>query len=448
MENQITSDHQTKIMLPTNMARRKKIVLKALYDQTVIKIVAEKLKDNVFPRKGFHKPKPNDIELISLEKYYEQYLIIKGKYSIDHCKSLSYCLEVEKGAHEVFLFNETLRPETSNLDQSSNFSTIKINGVAHFHYDNEARCIIDKNCREIESKELEGILKGTIKKERLNKPGLRKKIPQPKILPEEEINLLRTKLVNRPENTGEVIKEKFDINERNLIYVPLYELNFRNKKTEKEAVVRINGVSGKIVLTNFINKTIPPKILDDLDTKSDEVVKSNKLVSMQKLSEPDIEKVISPIEYKVEEPSERTVKEKTEKMKSKKVLKNQPAISKKSKVQPEKEDLEFFVEAKGDVFYVGDNVTAIVGDLEIPSGTTVHDTLVVKGNLSIGSKCKMLATIKALGNIVIGPNTIIKGNVISNQNVSISPGVQIYGEVIIKEALHSRFSTSKGSVNE
>lgn len=431
------------------MTRRKKIVLKARYDQTVIKIVAEKLKENVFPRKGFHKPKPIDIELISLEKYYEQYFIIEGKYSLEHCKSLSYCLDVEKGAHEVFLLNETLTPETSNLDQTGDFSTIKVNGVARFRYENEARCIIDKNCIEIESKELDDILKGEIKKEKLNKPGLRKKLPQLKISPEDEINLLRAKLVNRPENTGEVIKEKFDINERNLIYLPLYELIFRNRKTEKEAVVRINGINGKIVLTNFINKTIPSKILEDLDIQSDEVAKSDNPVITQKLSKPEIEKVITPNSPEVEKKvSESSVKEKTTKLTSKKVLTTQPAVSKKSKAKPEKEELEFFAEVQGDVFYVGDNVTAIVGDLEIPSGTTVHDTLVVKGNLSIGSKCKMLSTIKALGNIEIGPNTIIKGNVISNQNVSVSPGVQIYGEVIIKEALHSRFSTSKGSVNE
>lgn len=429
------------------MTRRKRIVLKSRYDQTVIKILAEKLKENVFPRKGFHKPKPIDIELISLEKYYEQYLIIKGKYSIDHCKSLSYSLKVEKDAHEVFLLNETLKPET-NLDQSNDYSTIKINGVAHFHHEHEASCIMDKNGRDIESKELDDILKEENKKEKLNKIGLRKKIPKSKISPEEEINLLRAKLVIRPKNTGEVIKEKFDINERKLVYIPLFELNFRNKKTEKEAVVKINGINGKIVLTNFVNKTIPSKILEDLDIKSDEVAKSENIVSEQKSSIPDIEKVFTPNSSEVEKkPSERSKKEKTKKIKSKEVLIPQPVFSKKSEVKPEK-DLDFFAEAKGDVFYVGDNVTAIVGDLEIPSGTIVHDTLVVKGNLSIGSKCKMLSTIKALGNIVIGPNTIIKGNVISNQNVSVSPGVQIYGEVIIKKALHSRFSTSKGSVNE
>ncbi|MEJ2240568.1 MAG: hypothetical protein P8Y18_00265, partial [Candidatus Bathyarchaeota archaeon] len=270
-----------------------------------------------------------------------------------------------------------------------------------------------------------------------------------KISPEEEINLLRAKLVIRPKNTGEVIKEKFDIYERKIVYIPLFELNFRNKKTEKEAVVKINGINGKIVLTNFINKTIPIKILEELEIPSDQVTKIDTSASTEKLSESEIEKVITQNVINVEKKlSEKPVKEKTENKKSKKVLTNQPSVSKKSEERSEKDNLEFSAEATGDIFYVGDNVTAIVGDLEIPSGITVHDTLVVKGNLKIGNKCKMLATIKALGNIIIGANTIVKGNVISNQNVSVGPGVQIYGEVIIKKALRSRFPKVKGNTNE
>jgi len=48
------------IILPTNMVRRKKIVLKPYYDQAIIKLVAEKLKTKVFPRKKFRRPKASE----------------------------------------------------------------------------------------------------------------------------------------------------------------------------------------------------------------------------------------------------------------------------------------------------------------------------------------------------------------------------------------------------
>jgi hypothetical protein len=104
--------------LPTKLSKRKTIVLKARYDQAVINLLAKKLKSHVFPRKGFRKPKKSDIELISLEKQYACYLILKGKYSIDHCKSLIYELEVEKDADKVFLLNETLKPEPYSVTNS------------------------------------------------------------------------------------------------------------------------------------------------------------------------------------------------------------------------------------------------------------------------------------------------------------------------------------------
>lgn len=443
---QIETSHT---ILPSNMSRRKKFVLKPRYDQTIIKLIAESLKDEVFPRKRFHKPKPSEVKLTSAKIYYEQYLITKGKYSLDHCKSLIYNLEVDKDAQKVFLLNETIKPEKYSVTDSDEYSLIKLTGVASFHYEDEIRCVIDNKGQEIDSEKLDNVLNKQLHKETLTKSGLRKELSKVQISSEEEIDLLRSKLVKRPPDVGEVIKEIFEINERKIIYIPMYKLNFENTKTGKEAVVKINGITGKIILTSCINKTIPSKIIDDLHKKSLKIIKPVSPKS-EVSSKSSFGKVIEPIESRsIKESSKsRSDKKNKENSKSKKVAPSPLPISETPKVKIDEETLEFPAKVVGDIFYVGDKVTAIVGDLEIPSGTTVYDTLVVKGNLTIGKKCKMLGTIKALGNIVIGANTIIKGNVISYRNVSVGPRVKIHGEVIIKKALHSQSSITQGSINE
>lgn len=437
------------MILPTNMSRRINIILKSRYDETVIKLLAEKLKEMIFPRKGFHKPKVSDVELISVEKEYEQYLIIKGKYSIDHCKSLIYNLEVEKGAQKVFLLNETLEPKACNSANPDNYSTIQLKGVASFHYEDEARCVIDNRGQEIDAKEVDSVLNEQWQRELLNKSGLRKKIAKFRISAEEEINLLKAKLVNRPQDVGEVIKEIFEINERKIFHIPIYKLNFRNKKTKKEALIKINGITGKIILTTFSNKILPIKI-DDLDIKSHKLIKPFKASSVEesrKFSNGNINVTNESLTVKESRKSRSNIKN-NDNSKSKKVVLSPLSISKEAEEKINKENLEFPAKVAGDVFYVGNSVTAIVGDIEIPPRTIVNDTLVVKGNLRIGKRCRILATVKAMGNIVIDADSIIKGNVISHQNVSIGPRVKIDGEVIVKKTLQSQSLDPQGNIDD
>ena len=445
--------------------------MKPRYDQTVIKLLAEKLKNHVFPRKGFRKPKSFNIELISLERQYDYYLIIKGKYSIDHCKSLIYELEVEKTANKVFLLNETLRPEPYSATNTDQYATIKLTGVASFHYENEARYIIDKQGQEIDPKELDNILDEQWHKEKLTKYGLRKTLSKLKITPEEEINLLKNKLVKRPQNTGEVIKEILEINERKIFYFPIYQLNFINKKTKDKAIIKINGITGEIVLITFSNKVLPKRLIEEVNRECHKIIrpvnqkpietsqttksKNTPLIIKSELkketrkTKPDVKKTkkLKPTKIKPEpksipiEPENKSDNKKNNDSKTR-TISEPPQSSEKPEIKIETEDLEFPAKVSGDVFYVGDKLIAIVGDIEIPSGTIVNNTLVVKGNLIIGKKCKVLATIKALGNIVIGADTIIKGNVISYQEVSLGARVSIRGEIIIKKTLSSQLKTS------
>ena len=426
LESEEVEAHTRDRILPTKMVKRKTVVLKPRFDKTIINLVAEKLRDKLFTRRGFIRRKGSEVQLISIEKYYEQYLAVKGKYSIDHYKSLVYRLKVDKKAQEVFVFDKRLKPEPSGELSSSSYKVIKLTGVSSHHYEDEGRCILDMKGREIAADELGDILKQEWPQETLANVRMKKKFSKVKISPEEEINLLRSKIVKRPPDVGEVIKEIFEINKRIIINSPMFQLTFENLKTGKEIIIKIDGVNGDVILTTS-NKIISGKFIEELIKASNRNLRPIKPESIQ--TPPMIT-------------SDNISGDRTE-VATNPVLNSQPA-----KVKVEKEQLEFPAKVHGDILHVGDRVTAIVGDLEIPSGTTVYETLVVKGNLIIGKKCKMLGTVKALGSITIGANTIIKGNVISDKNVSVGSNVKINGRVVIEKAFHSELSATQGSINE
>ena len=180
MNQKLQHNESSSRILPTNMVKRKTIVLKPRFDQPVIDLVAEKLKDKLFTRIGFIKPKPSVVQLTSVEKYYEQYLIVKGKYSLDHYKPLVYTLKVNKNTKEVYILNEKFKPEPSGDLDSSDHKKIKLTGVASFHYEDEARCVFDIKGREVDPEKLRTVLNEEWPKETLAKASVKKNFQKSK----------------------------------------------------------------------------------------------------------------------------------------------------------------------------------------------------------------------------------------------------------------------------
>lgn len=89
----------------------------------------------------------------------------------------------------------------------------------------------------------------------------------------------------------------------------------------------------------------------------------------------------------------------------------------------------FPMKVVGDVFYVGNGVTSVVGDAEIPSGIIVDATLVVKGNFTSGENCKLLRDVKALKDITIGTNTVVEGNLVAGGKVILGSNCIVHGAI-------------------
>jgi len=390
-----------------------------------VRLLEEKLKSRLFAKIGFLKPKSEEVRLIIVDKYYEPYIVVGGKYAIDYRKK------------RVFA-----------------------DGIPRFHYEDKAYCVLDMMGHEIDPKQLPFASSKGRTLEELARSGTklvpfafskgrtvgglakagtklvpfvsskghtveelaraRLKLVEVRISSEEEIEFLRSRIVNRPSDVGEVIKEIFEVSERALIYCPMYQLTFRNVKTDKDAIAKIDGITGKMILSKF-GKTISGKFIRDL-------------IKVHSKNLPRMEGEIAKGEPEL--PESPRILEPDGLGKITKDLKKKTIDS--AKVSR--------------VFRVGDRVTAVAGDLEIPSGTTVLKTLKVKGHLKIGTDCRILGKIKALKDITIGASTTIEGDVFSGGRVVIGSDSVIHGSVesaeyveigenaVIEGGLHSKSS--------
>lgn len=89
----------------------------------------------------------------------------------------------------------------------------------------------------------------------------------------------------------------------------------------------------------------------------------------------------------------------------------------------------FPMSVAGESFYVGDGLRSIVGDVEIPPGTTVDETLVVKGNFRARECCKLLRNVKAFKDIEIGDYTTVEGTLVSGGRVTVHPNCVVKGSI-------------------
>jgi len=131
--------------VPEKIVQRKVIVYRTLVDPTVAKISGKKTKDKLFVRFGFLKSKPEEVQFVSTDKYYEPYIVVSGKYSIDYYRKRVYTVEVDAGVGEVVLLEQTFKPVPSKKTAK----VIKLVGDERLSYEDEAYLILDKKGREV-----------------------------------------------------------------------------------------------------------------------------------------------------------------------------------------------------------------------------------------------------------------------------------------------------------
>jgi hypothetical protein len=257
-------------ILPQKIVDTSTIILKTRLDPSRVKLQGEKLKTGFFNRSGLLKPKPQDILLVAFSKYYEPYILIGGKYSIDYAKRHNYALKVEDKTQALFIDGKKLKPEPLSLED--NVRVIKLVGEEHSHYENETYMVLDRTLQEVTP---ENLFFAPFESDVESKPvdyDLRKI----QISMEEEISFLRSRIAKRPPDVAEIVREIFEINERMIIYSPIYELTYKNKKTGKNVTALINGITGSVMIGTFdvqsstkieASSDVPPENLATLQAR-------------------------------------------------------------------------------------------------------------------------------------------------------------------------------------
>ncbi len=220
-----------------NIVERKTIVYEAHIDPTVIRVSGEKLKKQLFTRFVLFKPKSEDIQFVSLEKYYEPYIVISGRYFIDYYRKCTYLFKVDERVREVVLLNHKFLPEAST--SSKNARIIKLPGEERLINEAKAFLILDKNGRDAEVDNLPSAPSEKKPEKVIKELGIEE------LAENVDVNFIRERIAKRPKDLNRIVEEIFEINDRSVIYTPRFKLLFRNVKTWDEKVLVLDGVTSK-----------------------------------------------------------------------------------------------------------------------------------------------------------------------------------------------------------
>jgi hypothetical protein len=226
---------------PSNekVVERKTIVYETLVDSTVIKVAGEKIKDQLFARFGFLKPSPREIQFVSIDKYYEPYIVISGRYALDYYRKCAYKVKVDKDVLEVILLNNKFKPEKSTYSPSADYNLIKLEGEERLTKEVKASLVLGRAGQDVTLEKLP-----SAPSERHPKKVLAELCAE-EIAQDEDLGILRSKIIKRPKDINRIVSELFEVNERAVIYTPRFRVLFKNMRTGEEKIVEFDGVTAK-----------------------------------------------------------------------------------------------------------------------------------------------------------------------------------------------------------
>jgi hypothetical protein len=217
---------------------RKTVVFTTLVDPTVIKVAGERLKRRLFTKFGIRKPSLATIQLSSLQKYYEPYIVISARYFLDYYRMCAYTVSIDSEVREFVMQNRTFYPQKSQNSTAS----IKFEGEERLVVEKKSFFMLLKNGQEANPETLP-----SAPPEKKPKDSIRVQCIK-EIDPEADVDFARKRLVHRPENLSRIVDEVFEISERVVIYAPRYKLTYVNASNYEEKSIEFDGITSKRIL--------------------------------------------------------------------------------------------------------------------------------------------------------------------------------------------------------
>jgi len=220
------------------IVKRKTIVYKACVDPELIEVACEKLKKQLFAKFAFYwfQPKIEEIQFVSLEKYYEPYIVISGKYFIDYLRKSTYILNVPEGVREVILRPNKYVPETSKSKR-----IVKLQGEERRVNEAKAFLILDKNGQDSASDNI------PLSSAEKNPEKAIKEFGIEELAENADVNFIKERIAKRPKDMCQIVEEIFEVTERTVIYCPRYKLLFRWMKTGEEKTLVLDAITAERV---------------------------------------------------------------------------------------------------------------------------------------------------------------------------------------------------------
>ena len=238
----------TSSQLKENITKRKVIVYKSRVDPNALKKTAEGMKNELFVKR-FSKPRPEDIQIVSVDKCYEPYVLIDARYRIDYFTKKVYTLEVATKAKEVKILGETFKPKkvaVPNTEPEQFRKVVSLKGQEGAFYEDKTYFVLDKNGAEILPDKVPIAPSEDNPKRILKEFG--KNAEKVGISNREVLHIAKSKIVKRPSDVDAVDDEIFNVTEYAIIYNPVYKITFRNVKNNEEKVVSIDGVTSEVIM--------------------------------------------------------------------------------------------------------------------------------------------------------------------------------------------------------
>jgi hypothetical protein len=222
-----------------NIIDRKTIVYETRIDPAVIKVAGEKLKAQLFTRFGFMKPKSEEIRLVSVDKYYEPYMLVSGKYVIDYYRKCAYTVRVDKKVLEVILLNCKFEPKQPVDSFAKDHNLIRLEGEERLMNEIEASLILDGSGQETALTKLPSAPSERNPKRILAAFGIKE------IAPDADLDVIRSRILKRPKDVDRLVNELFEVSERVIIYTPRFRVLYKNTRTGEEKTMEFDGVTAE-----------------------------------------------------------------------------------------------------------------------------------------------------------------------------------------------------------
>ena len=222
-----------------NIAVRKTVVYATVVDVAAIRDASDRIKQQLFTKYLFLKPKPEEVKCVSIEKQYRLYNAVYGKYALDYYRKSAYSIQVDATVREVILLNNQFLPDhQASLAAKPN---IRLEGEEHIILENHAFLVLNSEGKEVNPNLLchapsEKSPQDVIAEFDLKEPAQNL-----------DMDVIKERIVKRPKDINRIVSENFEVGERTAVYYPFYKVKFANSTSGQEKTVEFDGITAKIL---------------------------------------------------------------------------------------------------------------------------------------------------------------------------------------------------------